>query len=299
MDVVTRLYHLGGVCDRKTLIALSSRREVDRALRGGRIVRDSRGRYSFPDGADDSRRAANALVGVVSHRSAAMWWHWEVKTVPRKPEVTIPRNRDKAREWQQPVQVHWGRLRADEIVDGVTSMIRTLQDCMRHLPFDEALAIADSALRHRSISKSGLAAAADALKGPGAPQARRVAREASGKPANPFESVLRAISLEVEGLRLEPQVLLARGPALCPDLVDERLRLVVEAESFQHHGGRWELRRDCKRYTRLTLLGWWLMRFSWEDVMSHPEYVRACLEEFVRAGRLPAVPVRLPVRRSA
>jgi hypothetical protein len=38
-------------------------------------------------------RVAGALSAVVSHRSAALHWGWELKTVPANPEVTVRRKR--------------------------------------------------------------------------------------------------------------------------------------------------------------------------------------------------------------
>ncbi len=168
------------------------------------------------------------------------------------------------------------------MVGGVTSVDRTLADCLRSLPFDEALAVADSALRHRAVTRKRLVEIAAAVRGPGAPQARRVAREATPLAANPFESVARAISLEVTGLDLRPQVVVrdrsGRGRV---DLLDRDRRLVVECESHSFHSRRGALRRDCRRYTKLVLLGWRVLRFAWEDVMFHPDHVRECLEAAV------------------
>jgi very-short-patch-repair endonuclease len=149
---------------------------------------------------------------------------------------------------------------------------------MRSLPFDEALAVADSALRHESISPSALLALAAGVQGPGARQCRRVAREASGDAANPFESVLRAISLDVPGICLVPQLEI-RAPSFSvqPDLVDRQHRIVAEADSFAWHGDRQALRADCQRYTNLVVRGWIVVRYSWEDVMHDPAYVRRTL----------------------
>lgn len=111
----------------------------------------------------------------------------------------------------------------------------------------------------------------------------RVAQEATGRAANPLESALRGIGLDVSGLHLRPQVLIQEGGwSGRPDLVDERLRLVVEAESYEFHGNRGALRRDCRRYTALVLLGWTVVRFCWEDVMLAPEYVAEALEMLVQ-----------------
>jgi hypothetical protein len=103
--------------------------------------------------------------------------------------------------------------------------------------------------------------------------------EADGRADNPFESVLRAISLDVPRLLLIPQVdILSRSRRVVrPDLVDERLRIVAEADSFEHHGSRKALASDCARYDNLVAEGWTVLRFAWEQVMYRPDWVRDCL----------------------
>ena len=109
-----------------------------------------------------------------------------------------------------------------------------------------------------------------------------MAQVANGATDNPFESVLRAISLDVRGLALQPQVLIRTERSWArPDLVDEARRLVVEADSFAWHGGRKDLMRDCRRYNDLVLDGWRVLRFTWEDVMLHPLHVTDCLRAAV------------------
>jgi very-short-patch-repair endonuclease len=279
MKVEELLRRMGGVATRRELLKRSTRHAVDTAVRDGVIVKEAHGRYALP-AANAARRAANRLTGVVSHRSAALLHGWEVKTVPDHPDVTVRRKRHLRPAQCDEVTPHWADLAAHEVLRGVTSVERTLVDCLRWLPFDEALAIADSALRHRSISKFRLEELAGSLRGPGAEKARRVAAEATHLAANPFESVARAISLDVAGLDLKAQVVIrdgtGRGRA---DLVDRERRLVVECESHSWHSRRGALRRDCRRYTKLVLLGWRVLRFAWEDVMFHPDYVRECLTQ--------------------
>ena len=99
--------------------------------------------------------------------------------------------------------------------------------------------------------------------------------------------MLRATALDVPGLDVEPQVPIwgDLGLTVRPDLVDRRLRIVLEADSFEWHGDRAALRRDARRYDLLVANGWVVLRFAWEDVMFHPDYVRECLEAV-----FPAVP---------
>lgn len=122
-----------------------------------------------------------------------------------------------------------------------------------------------------------------------------MAREASALAANPFESVLRAIALDVPGLDLRPQVVVSEaGWTGRPDLVDRERRIVVEAESFEFHGRRAALRHDCERYTALVLLGWTVVRFAWEHVMFAPEYVSGCLRLLADPARRSHGQVTLP-----
>ena len=248
-------------------------------------MRDARGRYALP-GADHALRAAHRLSGVVSGPSAAQAHGWELKHSPSVPTVTVPAKRRVAPARREGVDVRWRDVPTAHVWDHVLRPGPTVVDCARTLPFDEALAVADSALRHGAVSRADLLRLAGEVRTTGRRSVLRVVREASGLAANPFESVLRAISLDVLGLDLRPQVVVeGRGWRGRPDLVDERLGLVVEAESFEFHGQRRALRRDCERYTALVLLGWTVVRFAWEHVMFDPAYVSASLAQAVRRAQ--------------
>lgn len=275
MHPVDALHRLGGVGTYAALARLTDRRALESRVRSGDVIRDARGRYALP-AADEAKRAANSLTAVVSHLSAALHWGWEVKTVPTRPHVTVPRNRNLTAAARAIAVPHWAHLEPDDVVDGVTSRERTLADCLRTLAFDEALAVADSALRHADATGAGLARLAASLTGPGSERARRVAQRADGDAANPFESVLRATSLGVPGLDFRPQLrIVSPGFFARPDLVDPELMVVAEADSHTwHNGSRAQLRRDCRRYTGLVVRGWLVTRFAWEDVMFEPGYVR-------------------------
>jgi hypothetical protein len=70
--------------------------------------------------------------------------------------------------------------------EGVTSPAWTVIDCAKDLPFDEALAIADSALRHGDVTKAELLRLAEQVTSTGRRRALRVAQAADGRAANPF-----------------------------------------------------------------------------------------------------------------
>jgi very-short-patch-repair endonuclease len=162
----------------------------------------------------------------------------------------------------------------------------TLLQCLRVLPSDEALAIADSALREDGCHQL-LARIADEARGRGAARVRDVAARASGKAANPFESVARDLCDRVTGLRVEPQVTVAHGAfSARADLVDTRLRLAIECDSFEWHGSRSALAGDCCRYNQMVVGGWIVLRFSYEDVMVQPDEVLEVLREAVALAEL-------------
>jgi hypothetical protein len=54
---------------------------------------------------------------------------------------------------------------------------------------------------------------------------------------------------------------------------------VVEADSFEFHGHRRALTRDCERYNAFVLGGHLVVRFAWEHVMVEPAYVERVLVE--------------------
>ena len=240
----------------------------------GELVRLRRGRYGLPS-VDEHRREAHRRSAVLSHLSAAAVHGWAVAWPAGQPWITVPRKRHLVPGDAQAMHVVYRDLDADDVDGGVTSPLRTVLDCAMRLPFAEALAVADSALRLRAVRPDELRDGASLLRGIGAPAARRVVRAADARSSNPFESVLRAICLEFSELEMTPQMsIAAEGVWAVVDLGDERLRLVIEAEGFEFHGTRKGLVRDCRRYTEVTALGWAVLRFTWEDVMLRPDLVR-------------------------
>jgi very-short-patch-repair endonuclease len=268
---VERLREGGGIATRGPLLHSCARGELDRAVAAGDIVRVARGRYALAVVDDDARTAAR-LGGVLCLASAALHHGWAVKSVPDRPHLMFSRGRHLPAS-EHGAHLHRAELKPHEVADGATTVETTLEHCMRRLPFDEALAIADSALRS-GVSRSSLDRIAEDARGPGSPQMRRVARRASPKAANPFESVLRAIALDVAGLAVRPQVKIWEPDIVArPDLVDQGLRIVLEADSFQWHGGRAQLSSDARRYDLLVVNGWIVLRFSYEHVMLQPDFV--------------------------
>lgn len=281
MDPAELLTRLGGVATTRQLRAGCDATALADAVAGGTIVRVARGHYQLP-GPLEARAAAARVSGVVSHLSAAQHWGWPVKLPPERPVVTVPRNRTVSTSQRAGVDLNWFDLHEDDIRDGVTSPLRTVIDCARSEPFDAGLAVADSAVRAGDVTPRQLVVEAEASPRTGRRAALRVARAVDGRAANPFESVLRAVALEVPGLHVEPQQWVERVGRV--DLLCRRNNLVVEADSWEFHGERSAFVRDVRRYTTFVRLGFAVVRFTWEDVMFHQDGVRDVLGAMVALG---------------
>jgi very-short-patch-repair endonuclease len=295
VPVVRFVTALGGVARRAELTQTFTGREITAAVSAGLLVRDAPGHYALPT-ADAARRAVRRVNGVAVGLSAAAMWRLPLKTQPIRPQVAVPRGRRVRPVDQQACQVHWRTLDAADVHDGeLTTPLRTVIDCARTLPLDEALTVADSALRHHRVTREQLLAAAEAVPRSGRAAALRVAREASGKAANPFESVLRAISLGVSGLRLVPQApVLSAGRVIRPDLSDADLRIVVEGDSHEFHTNPRQIDIDCERYDELTLDGWLVLRFSHRQAMVRQGWVRDTMARATASRMTTTIPALGP-----
>jgi very-short-patch-repair endonuclease len=293
MDLLDAVPRLGWVPSRAELIKIASRREVDRALASGRLVRVAQGRYALPGTIVGARVEAARANGVVSHTSAALHWGLAVKEPPGRHMITVPRGRNLSTSRQGRARVFWADLPpADVHREAVTTPLRTVLDCATRLPIEEALVIADAALRSGLVASDELIARAAVAPPQFRARVRRVAAEADSRAQSAFESLVRGYSLDVPGLRLVPQVLVA---GYHPDLYDERLRLAIECDSFEFHSARVDLVRDCERYNLFALHGETLIRFAWEHSMSRPDYVRSTLAEAVEVRQLQVLAAEAPL----
>lgn len=286
---ILRILQEAGGCATAARLRGTSRRALARLLNEGQVVRDGRGHYALAN-APAWLRAARLTGGVASHLTAAEAYGWPVAKASQRICVTVPPSRHRPRA--SGLRIHRRPLPSGDLARGITNRLDTVLDCARTLPFHEALAVADSALREGRVTADELVAAAARLRGPGARSARAVAAAADGRAANPFESALRAICLDVPGLRVTTQFEIRAGQLSARvDLADRHLRIVIEAESVEFHATAQAFRRDCRRYTALTLDGWLVLRFTWADVFHDQDSVRAALAR--------AVAVRTPGARAS
>jgi very-short-patch-repair endonuclease len=272
-SVIEVLERQRGMATFAELVQATSRRQVAEAVRLGLVERLGRGLYVLP-GRPTDRTIAVAYDGVVSHLSAAVEWDLPLLVQPAKPHITVPTKR-RFRLSQRPAAVlHSGPIAPRDRANRLTSLVRTVMDCARILPFGEALAVADGALASGLTRKDQLIKAAAAMRGPGRPNARRVAALADGYVDSFLESMLRALLLEAGIEGFEPQVSVESGSLrVRVDLGHRKARVALEADSFEFHGTRAALAADCRRYDELVAAGWLVLRFSYEQILSDAAWV--------------------------
>lgn len=176
-DVVDTVAFFGGVTTWPLLRVVHPARLIRHATATGAIVRPGRGRYVLPS-ASAHLRTSQARAATLSHLSAAQHHGWAVKTVPDSAWVTVRRTRHLRAGERVGIIPRWADLGPGDVRHGVTTPVRTVLDCARTLPFDEALAVADSALRAQDVTRAELIEGAAALRGTGA-------RRAAGWPRSP------------------------------------------------------------------------------------------------------------------
>lgn len=282
VDVVRRL---GGAAGASEILPWTTRHRLWKAVADRRLTRAGQGIYVLPELPAPELAAARAR-GVLSHASAAAWWGLALVKPPDVVHVTVPHG---ARPpIQAGVRVHSSRHpavtpRGGE--RGVTPVLRTVLDCAATMPLPEALAVADSALAQRFVQASELLDAARATPGPARRRLIRVALEADHRACNAFESCLRGLVLEAGVRGFEPQLEIRLPSRIVHvDLGDPERRLVLEAESFAHHGSRRDLVYDCGRYNDLWANGWRVLRFAWEHVMFQQTWVKEIVTTSSRGG---------------
>ena len=272
-SVVEALARLGGSATAAELARATTPARLKAAVQRGEVERLARGIYGLPSlGAD--RLAAIAYDGVVSHLSAAVAWDLPLLVRPEKPHITVPvKRRPRA---GRPVVMHWAASSAAERRDRLTSLLRTVVDCARILPFGEALAVADAALYRGRLTHEELQAGAIALRGPGRPNAVEVATAASRWSESFLESMLRSLLITAGVDGFEPQVVVdTDGFRVRVDLGHRPARLALEAEGYEFHGSPGDFAADCRRYDDLIAAGWLVLRFTYQQVIGDPEWVVA------------------------
>ena len=223
-----------------------------------------------------------ALVpgSALSHETAAAQHGLEQLRDADRLCLTVPRNRSRL------VLQGWEVFRRDVPrveVDGrqVTTLERTVVDLAGDRPLAHALPVADSAVRLMLVTHAALVLALTAKAGPNRPARRRVARLVDPLAGSVLESAFRLL-VAAAGLPAPLSQYVVREAGRFVARVDfcwEAERVIVEVDGFAWHSDRASFRSDRYRHNDLERLGWRVLRFGYEDVMSEQAYVLRTLRE--------------------
>ena len=273
MEVEDALRALGGAARWQELRGHVGWRALKKAKKAGSVELVN-GVWRLAD-ADQARILAAQLRATRSHSTAAA--HWGMDLPPQEtPEttLTVPPTAHR-RNAPTDVNFRYRRLDRTEIDGDVTTPLRTVVDCLRDEPLRVALSVGDSALREGLVTHRDLTQAVANLTGQGAAKAKHRLGLLDARSANAFESCARAILIEAGIDGFEPQVPIRgrRGFIGRVDFAHRGLRIVIECDGFETHGGREAFVKDLIRFTYLVSEGWRPLRFTWEQVMFSSDWV--------------------------
>lgn len=303
-----------GVATRSQLAAAGlTRRGLERAVRDGALRRERPGLYTSPDrparGAHlvsggqvalgflgDLRTLLLAVGGdaAAARRSAAVLWGFDLAVEPTLLDIDVPRSRARAGRGGADVR----RRRLDDVVEHsiagadpvrLTSPLRTVVDCAADRPLDEAVVIADSALRSGRVTVEDLRrASAVRTSRATAEQVRRVLRWADPQSGSVLESLLRVL-LARHGILVPQTQFVVKDDQDCfvgrVDFCWPELRLIVEADGRRWHDPEDARDRDRRRGNQYAALGWVVLRFTWGEVVHAPDDVVATVSASLASQR--------------
>lgn len=286
-DVLLHAVNNGGVIRRREAIALGmSPRTIDRRVGDGYFLAISRGVLALPGTIQNEtsllHAAVAALDAVASHGSAARLLGLDTIGHTRVA-VTVPIR--KSNKFHS-VEVHQSTDLALEDVTVVseiptTNPTRTIIDLASQLRSGHLARVLDQAVRLELTTYAAVSQRLESLARRGKPGVVNLRKLLTERTSGPVatESVME--DLVVDLLRRfdlpEPRSQI-RPPWLKHvngrvDFSYEHERLVIEADSVLWHGSPEAFQADRQRDNAAQLAGWRILRFTWEDITSRPEYV--------------------------
>jgi very-short-patch-repair endonuclease len=206
---------------------------------------------------------------VMSGASAAA--RHRIKVVGPRPCVTVPVRRH--------LRLDGVTLLRDDLPDddidfvtgaAVTSLPRTVVDCLALAGDRQALALLDRALQRYWITLETLIAHVRSRTGTrGADRLRRFVRIAtSGARSDSERRLVQCCARAgLSGWEVNVTIVDAWGRPIGEfDVVIERLRLAIEADGWAYHSDQGRFQRDRTKQNAAVKAGWTILRFTWADL---------------------------------
>ena len=272
---------------------------VQRWLAVGRLEAVQAGVYRLAGSPRTWEQAMLAAVlaggsgAVASHRAAGHLWALVVGSPP-SPEITVARAR---RPRLVSAVVHQSRdlsLSEHSRRRGipVTNPLRTLVDLGAVLPSPAVEDALDRALVARLVTVAAVEATVDTLarrgrRGVGVVRAILDERALGAERPDGLLEPRMARLLRAEGLppaRFQHDVYDGHRFVARVDFAYPEQRLAIEVDGWEAHGTAAALQSDLARQNALAALGWTVLRFTWVDVVRHPDVVAATVRRLLGAG---------------
>jgi predicted transcriptional regulator of viral defense system len=266
---------------------------IELRVRNGRLHRLYRGVFAVGHGrlSQEGRWLAAVLAlgegAVLSHVSAAALWGVRHSAAARI-HVTVPTAA--GRRPRGGIVVHRSRTLgpadvAEHDAIALTSVSRTLLDLAGVLaPTRLERAVEQSLALRRFDLRAVQAVLAANPRRPGATALAQIVARVHDEPSlTRRELEARMLDLcDAHGIE-RPEVNVAID-AFEVDFLWRRQRLVVETDGWQWHGTRGAFRRDRERDERLTVLGYRVVRFTYDRIVHAPAAVAATLRALLAAS---------------
>jgi len=269
MDLIAAVIARGGVARCVSLHAAGfSKHRIAQAVAAGTLMRVRRVWVAVPD-ADPvlvaAARAGVVLTCLTQARRLGLWVLSETQPhVAAKPNAGVIRAPGARVHWAQPVLAR----HPDALADPVENVLATVAGCV---PFEQALAVWDSALRRRLVDRGALE------RLPLTGTSRQVLAHANPFADSGLESFVPPRLRWLE-LPILPQAWIAGRPV--DFLIGDRLVLQVDGG---HHVGA-QRRADIAHDAALLLLGYHVIRVDYVDVVERWPRVQEVIQRAVAQG---------------
>ena len=255
MDISSWLALNGGIAhSTQALRAGFTRYAIGQGIASGACARIRRDWLALPTAPADLGAAAafGGRVACLSVASRLELWH----LADGMTHVSLPSNA--AAPASKALRVHWS---AGPVPVARFALVEPIENALVHIaecqPFENALAVWDSALNKNLVSEAALARLH--LRS----AAARAVRAVASRLADSGLETLPVTRLAAIGIRVRQQVMLDghRVDGLIGD------RLVLQSDGFSFHSTAEQRREDIAHDRRLALLGYTVLRYDYRQIL--------------------------------
>lgn len=253
--------------------------QIRHRVRKGVFVRHARGLVGLAGGGDSfDARAMRYVFMAGSNAVASLWTAAQLHGLdaPRERQIHALVRGERPREPSPELYVHRTRYLPPEHVTTcraipTTSLDRTIVDCASPVDLWTAMQILDSSSPSAAMYRRINATARRMSNG--RPGVRAVADATEPGAADRFRSMLERRAREALRMHGVPNgewnvvIADARGPIREVDLVYRHQRLAIEFDGLRVHREPNAMQRDRATDRRMQVVGWRVLRFTWQDVV--------------------------------